>query len=367
MKKELENNFRNIVVNQIPLIDVRAPIEFEKGAFLTSVNIPIMDDEQRKLVGIKYKEEGNEEATKLGYQLVSEKDREQKTQQWIQFIENNPETMIYCFRGGSRSRISQEWIRERIPEGVTRLEGGYKAFRNFLIDTLEMKNCKMKPILLGGCTGCGKTILLKKLANVIDLEHIANHRGSSFGRKLQGQPSQINFENNLAFSLIQLEEKGFSHMILEDEGAHVGTNYLPLSTKAYLDEAGLVVMDVPLEKRIQVTLDEYVIEEQQAYINAFAGNVEIGMEQWKIYITESVKRLKKRYGEHRMNLMLKMIEDAYQNQLKTGNYEGHEAWLATMLRDYYDPMYQHQIKNRTKTVIFQGNEEEVYEYLLTKQ
>ena len=104
------SDFKNIVLEDIPLIDVRAPIEFKKGAFINSINLPIMNDEERHLVGICYKEKGNLEAVKLGHELVSGNIKDERIKSWESFINKNPKSMIYCFRGGSRSSISQEWI-----------------------------------------------------------------------------------------------------------------------------------------------------------------------------------------------------------------------------------------------------------------
>ena len=187
------NDFKNIVLKNIPLIDVRAPIEFEKGAFQTSVNLPILTNEERHIIGICYKEKGNDEATKLGYEIVSGKTRENRISGWIDFIDKNPDSMIYCFRGGSRSTIAQKWISEIGKREIVKLEGGYKSFRNFLINSLEPNSIKAKPLILTGYTGSGKTILLNNLKNSIDLEGIANHRGSTFGHHVTIQPTQINF------------------------------------------------------------------------------------------------------------------------------------------------------------------------------
>lgn len=356
------NNFQQLVLDERPLIDVRAPIEFEKGSFKTSINLPIMDDEERRLVGIKYKNAGNEKATELGFQLVSGNIKEARINAWKSFYEKNNDAYIYCYRGGSRSLITQNWLREECNLEIPRLDGGYKAFRNYLIDSMNPENISMKPIILGGYTGSGKTILLNQLATTIDLEGIANHRGSSFGRHATPQPTQINFENNLAYKLIQNQAKGFKHMLLEDEGVHVGSCYLPRPLFNYFETGSLVIVDVPLEQRTEITLDEYITQAQKEYIE-HTDSVDEGMEQWLEYIVASVTRLKKRLGGDRLNTMLQLIQIAHSEQQRTGNINLHKDWIFLFLKEYYDPMYQYQIDNNTKDIIFRGNSDEVLEFL----
>lgn len=364
MKSQTTNDFKNIVLNNIPLIDVRAPIEFNKGAFASSVNLPIMTDKERHLVGICYKEKGNEEAVKLGHKLVSGLVKEERLNAWSSFIENNPESMIYCFRGGSRSTISQEWIFKYLEKEIIKLHGGYKAFRNYLINELDPEAQKSKPIILTGLTGTGKTILLNKLENSIDLEGIANHRGSAFGAHITPQPTQINFENNLAYELIKHREKGYSHLILEDEGANVGTSYIPKPLAGYFNNGNLVVIESPLEERIQVTLNEYVINSQAEYIKCY-GNEELGLKEWFNYISNSITRVKKRLGGDRFKQIYSYFEEAFETQLNTGNLEAHRDWIKCFLADYYDPMYQFQLDTTTKKILYKGSYGDVLSFLKT--
>lgn len=364
MKFEVTQDFKNIVLNEIPLIDVRAPIEFKKGAFIGSVNLPIMTDEERHLVGICYKENGNEEATKLGHKLVSGEIKETRLNSWKKFIDENPKAMIYCFRGGSRSSISQEWISKYRNHEIIKLEGGYKAFRNYLINQLDPSTQTSKPVILSGFTGTGKTILLNEFENSIDLEGIANHRGSTFGRYSTPQPTQINFENNLAYKLIQYREKDYSHMILEDEGGHIGTNFLPKPLAAYFNTGDLVILDASIEERIQLTLQEYVINSQLEYIKKY-GDEALGLNEWFNYLSDSITRVKKRLGLGRFNQIYSYFEKAYSNQLSTGSYEMHKDWISFFLTDYYDPMYQYQLDKTDKKILFRGSSSEVTNYLKT--
>ncbi len=357
------NDFKKIVTQNIPLIDVRSPIEYEKGAFFNSINLPLMNDEERHLVGICYKEKGNEEALKLGHHLVSGKKRRERIEAWGSHIKKHPNSMIYCLRGGSRSRISQEWLHNELGIYITRLDGGYKAFRNYLIKALEPREQTSIPVLLGGYTGSGKTLLLKKIENSIDLEGLANHRGSSFGKNLTAQPSQITFENNLAYSIIQNREKGYCFNILEDESSNIGRNVIPKPLFEYFRSGNLVILEIPFEKRLQITLDEYVTKSQLDYTIHFGE--EEGFIEWYKYISNSILRIKKRLGGDCFSRVMKELEISYDSQLRNGNKNSHNKWLEILLKEYYDPMYNYQMNKNKNHIIFKGNEKEVMEFLKT--
>lgn len=355
----LTSDFKTIVMNDTPLIDVRAPIEYDKGAFPGSINLPIMNDQERHEVGIKYKESGNDAATELGYSLVSGNVKAERVEGWKSFIKDNPNAMLYCFRGGSRSRISQEWLKETGID-ITRLEGGYKAFRNYLIHQMEPKQITSKPIVLTGCTGSGKTILLSRLPHAIDLEGIANHRGSAFGNFIDGQPTQINFENRLAYAVIKNQQQ-YKHMVLEDESRNVGKCYIPKDLLEYFRSGPYVLLDVPLDERVDITFKEYVEESQQRYIEYYGNE---GLEKWHSYIAGSMEKVQKRLGGDRLKTLLAIFNEGYREQLSTGNGDGHKEWIKVFLRDYYDPMYQYQIKQKDSVIAYRGNHDEVYEYLM---
>lgn len=355
----LSNDFRSIVLNRTPLIDVRAPVEFEKGAFPGAVNLPLMDDEERRLVGIRYKESGNTEAVKLGHSLVGGAVKEARVNAWTDFMGAHPDAMLYCFRGGQRSKISQAWL-DDAGKTIVRLKGGYKAFRNFLLNEIEKSPHHFKPVVLGGRTGSGKTILLKRVENSIDLEGLANHRGSSFGRKVTPQPTQIDFENALAYDLIRKLERGFSHLVFEDEGRNVGSLYLPKTFADFLSEAPLVILETPTEERVEITFDEYVVAAQQMYREAGYGDP---LEAWKDDIQSAMKRIERRLGSQRYKEACALFENALKEQRRSGSLDAYKAWVVYLLREYYDPMYDYQIQKRAERVAFRGSAEEVLAYL----
>lgn len=355
------NDFKSIILGNIPLIDVRAPIEYEKGSIPNAVNLPIMFDDERHQVGTTYKENGNEAAVKLGHLLVSGFNKEQKLEAWDTFIKAHPDAMIFCFRGGQRSQISQQWIHDYLGRSIIRLEGGYKAFRQYLIDSFNPISQSYNPIRLGGYTGSAKTVLLNQLEHSIDLEKLANHRGSAFGSEITPQPSQINFENNLAFALIQKNELNYNHLVFEDEGRHVGRCYLPKEYLDFLNQSKLVIVDVPFEERCSHILDEYVTKSQKNYVARFG--MEQGLELWLEYILSSMEKAKRKLGGQRYSDFVSLAQNAFDHQHGLEQNEGHLLWIQAFLKDYYDPMYAYQLEQNQQKIIFQGSKADVIEYL----
>ncbi|WP_051144904.1 tRNA 2-selenouridine(34) synthase MnmH [Thiomicrorhabdus sp. Kp2] len=352
------DDFKSIVLNQTPLIDVRAPVEFNQGAFASSVNLPLMNDEERHKVGVCYKQHGNAAAVKLGHQLVNESARAPRVKSWIQFMEAYPEAMLYCFRGGMRSKISQQWLQDAGRE-IVRLKGGYKAFRRYLIDYLDhlpglLEQKKIQPIVLAGRTGSGKTIAIHQLNNTIDLEGLAHHRGSAFGRHATPQPTQINFENNLAMALIRFMENDSSRLVIEDEGRNIGSVNFSKELFACLKSGSRVVVETPMKERIAITLDEYVVQAQKEYAN---------INDWEAFMRAAMQRIQKRLGGERYQRVLSQFDFAMQAQLNQNSIEEHQAWIETLLAEYYDPMYDYQMQKNNHSVTFKGSIQEVVEYL----
>ncbi|MBL7016482.1 MAG: tRNA 2-selenouridine(34) synthase MnmH [Kiritimatiellales bacterium] len=358
------NNFHRLVVENVPLIDVRAPIEFAAGAFPTAVNLPLMNDEERRLVGICYKEQGQAAAIALGHKLVCGPIKEERIAAWVDFMVRHPDALIYCFRGGLRSQLSQEWAEQAVGREIPRLEGGYKAFRTYLMGQLDPELIPSAPIIVGGRTGSGKTLLIRDLENVVDLEGIANHRGSSFGRQISVQPTQIDFENRLAWALIQHREAGHRHMILEDEGRHIGRCYLPRPLSLRFEQAPVIHLEIPFDERVQITFDEYVTAAQAAYAEAFG---ETGLFQWLEDLQGSLQRIRKRLGGERLKRVNLSMQSAFDQQQATGDASLHKQWVEFLLREYYDPMYDYQLEQKQQKIVFAGDARAVREYLLNME
>ncbi len=358
---------RSLFLKNIPLMDVRAPIEFEQGAFPNAVNQPLMDDQERHEVGIRYKQAGQDAAIKLGNKLVSGEIKAQRIARWKRFAEQHPDGYLYCFRGGLRSRTAQQWLKEQGIE-LPLVNGGYKAMRRVLIDELEQGIEQSNFVILGGKTGTGKTWLLKELNHSIDLEGLANHRGSSFGRFPDGQPSQINFENNLAILLMRLRAGGAHRFWLEDEGRMIGSLCLPQSLRDKMTEAPLVMLEEDLDYRINVILKDYVIDLYVYYERYLADNPvdedvqefsRPAFEMFSDYLLNSLERVKKRLGGERYQSISKLMSAALNEQQSSGSVAQYKLWIEALLTSYYDPMYEYQLEKKQERVIFRGNSHQI--------
>jgi len=309
-----------------------------------------------------YKKEGNSAAIKLGYSLVNEDIKNERVQKWIDFIKLHPDAMLYCFRGGQRSKLSQEFIKER-GKDIVRLKGGYKAFRNYLMSAIDDSIQHFKPLVLGGRTGSGKTILLKQIKNSVDLEGLANHRGSSFGRKTSPQPTQINFENNLAYDLIQKLEKNYNNLIFEDEGKFVGSVYIPKTFASYLSNAPLLILETPLQERIEITFDEYIVSSQESYKNLFTDSY---LQRWKEDVESALKRISRRLGGQKYKILSEIFSNAITKQIDTNSQEQYKEFIKYLLVEYYDPMYDYQIKKNSSRIVYSGSANAIMDYFIQK-
>ncbi len=355
------SNFEELFLNDTPLLDVRAPIEFQAGAFPSAKNLPLLDDEERHLIGIRYKEQGQPAAIELGKELIDGQPKAQRTAQWQEFVTQHPEGVLYCFRGGMRSKISQQWIYEATGIAYPRIKGGYKALRNYLLDEVDRSIETIKPIVLGGKTGAGKTIAIHRLQNSIDLEGLAWHRGSAFGGHVTPQPSQIDFENRLSIALLKQRAAKRTKLIFEDESKAVGSRHIPHKLYDHMSISPLVVLDVSLQERIDNSIQEYVVAALKEY-QQFYGD-EQGFDKWAAYATHSLSRIEKRLGGLRYKEMNQKLQYAIQHLKQTGSPDAHGEWISQLLTDYYDPMYDYQIEKKKHRIIYSGSMQEILEYL----
>jgi tRNA 2-selenouridine synthase len=355
------SDFRTIIRNKIPLMDVRAPIEFEKGAFNQSINYPLMNNDERAEVGLCYKNNGQAAAITLGNKLVSGDNKISRLAQWQEFVRKNPQGYLYCFRGGLRSQTVQRWLKE---SGVDYplVKGGYKALRQFLLGELEQ--LALHPlIILAGNTGSGKTPFLAHCANSLDLEGAAGHRGSSFGSFVTPQSSQINFENKLAEQYIIGDFSLDQTLILEDEGRLIGSVHLPDSLRQAMILAPVVVIEESLDYRLEHIYQEYIVKMTAQYEATYG--IEQGFIAFSEYLEHGLFKVRKRLGTERYG-QLKEIQSTALTQQQNGKLEHHLDWLKPLLSEYYDPMYQYQLGQKAERVIFRGNNAECLAFLENK-
>ncbi len=360
MSRKNSSNYRDIFLNDTPMMDMRAPVEFTQGAFPTSCSHPLMLDDERAAVGTCYKEHGQDAAIELGHRLVCGDQKSARVAQWKAFCEANPQGYLYCFRGGLRSRITQQWLKEA---GIDYpfIEGGYKALRSFLLETIDSIN-HLPLTIVAGCTGSGKTLLINTLKNGLDLEGAANHRGSSFGSYVSAQRSQISFDNTLAVDILKKQAQGCQSFILEDEGRNVGSVNVPLLLHKAMQVAPIAVVEDPIDVRLGRLLDEYISRMQGDFVAAY-GEV-LGWMKFSAYLEKGLLSIRKRLGHERHANILTLQQRAVNVQRQTGRVDDHLDWLALILEQYYDPMYHYQLGKKADRIVFRGAYDDVQAWLI---
>ncbi|RMT98453.1 hypothetical protein ALP39_03364 [Pseudomonas marginalis pv. marginalis] len=352
-------DYRDIFLNDRPMMDTRAPVEFVKGAFPGVVNLPLMNDDERQRIGTCYKQQGQQAAIVLGHQLVSGKVLEERLARWTAFAQANPDGYLYCFRGGLRSQLVKQVLKDESGIDYPRVGGGYKAMRTFLLDTVDQAVEQCDFVLLGGLTGSGKTEVINQLNNGLDLEGHANHRGSSFGKRATGQPSNIDFENRLAVDVLKKREQGIEQFVLEDESRMIGSCALPLNLHRGMQVYPMVWLEESLENRVERVLREYVTDLCAQFNTAFG---ESGFERFAERLTQSLANIHKRLGGERYQRLHALMQEALAEQARSGSVDLHRGWIVG-LREYYDPMYAFQREKKGARIEFSGEHTAVVEYL----
>lgn len=353
-------HFERIFVDNVPLLDVRAPVEFAQGAFPCAVNMPILTDKEREQVGICYKTQGPKAAVALGHQLVSGEVKSSRVSAWQRFFAEHPHGALYCFRGGQRSRIAQQWLQE-IGVSVPRIQGGYKAMRRFLMTRLAELCASDNFVVIGGRTGTGKTRLLQAFAKAVDLEAAANHRGSAFGRKVDDQPSQIDFEHRVTIRLLQ-SQKMRGPWVLEDESRLIGRLWIPEPLQKVLKHAPLVVLEADMEARVKEVYRQYVHDLGCDYRNAYGDS---GLERHRQALLDALLRIRKRLGGERYEQLRSALITAFASPDVYASQTVHETWIRPLLEGYYDRMYDYQLAGKSHRVVFRGEGPEVQDWLIT--
>lgn len=365
-------DFRAMFLSGTPLIDVRAPVEFSKGAFPGAVNLPLMTDDERHLVGVRYTEQGQDSAIKLGAELVGEEQRALRTARWQDYAKAHPDGALYCFRGGLRSRISQQWLSDAGCD-YPLVEGGYKALRRWMIDSLEALCASLPFVLVGGRTGTGKTLLIEQLGRSVDLEGIARHRGSSFGGLPESQPSNIDFENAVGVEMLKLSEMNPTAAVyLEDEARLIGRVCLPESLRNAMQESPAIVLETPMEERIDNCLEDYVVDLYSRYVRAGSDASEAGsadtdlpegaFERYAQHHRGSLARIQRRFGGENYKQAAGLLHRALEQHRVHHDTTLYRPFIEMLLTQYYDPMYDYQISEKARRVEFIGDRQAILQW-----
>jgi tRNA 2-selenouridine synthase len=361
MQLPVIDDYRQLFLDDTPLLDVRAPIEFSQGAFPNTTNIPLIDDEERHAIGIRYAEHGQDQAIALGHELVQGELRQQRINDWIEFAHRHPQGALYCFRGGMRSKISQQWIYDTTGVAYPRIQGGYKALRRYLLEELDDAAQTLQALVIGGRTGVGKTLLLSQLEHQIDLEGIYRHRGSSFGNRVTPQPSQIDIENTLAIALLKHRHKHIHKLVLEDEAPNIGSRSVPAGLLQAMYKAPLFLLEADIEERVALVFEEYINVSLSEYQQA--QGEELGLEIWASNLRSALDRIERRLGSQRHHLLKAILEDAIVQQRNDNDRDHHKTWIRALLLEYYDPMYDYQLEKKVERIVFRGDRESVLHHL----
>ncbi|MFD1065159.1 tRNA 2-selenouridine(34) synthase MnmH [Oceanobacillus locisalsi] len=297
--------------DSISLVDVRSPQEFAEFRIPGSINIPVFDDEERAEVGTIYKQIGPEAAKEKGLEIFSI-----KLPDFIaEFQSLEKEKIVYCWRGGMRSKTAATVV-DLMGQQVSKLDGGIRSYRQWVVNKLEQQPATPRMYVLNGYTGSGKTNLLHRLKQlgypVLDLEGMANHRGSIFGQIGLEPNNQKTFESLLVQEMGRYEQSPF--LLLEGESKRIGKATLPLFLHEAKEASTQLFIHLPLEKRIENILREYNPEEHQTQV------------------IEAFGRIRK----HIHTPVAKQIAD----DLEQKNFQ---SAIALLLEYYYDPRYEHTL------------------------
>ncbi|MBF2018090.1 MAG: tRNA 2-selenouridine(34) synthase MnmH [Rivularia sp. T60_A2020_040] len=297
------------------IIDVRSSREFAEDRIPGAINLPVLNDAERAEVGTIYKQFSPFQARKIGAAIVS-KNISKHLEEHFANKEKNYQPLIYCWRGGQRS-ASLAMVLSQIGWRVTLLEGGYKTYRNYVRQQLDLLPGQLNYKILCGLTGSGKTHILRKMhqrgLQVLDLEALANHRGSLLGQKWLGesgfQPAQKFFESQLLQVLQKFNPD--QTVWVESESTKIGEIHLPHSLWEKMKQSSCVEIRLPLDARVEYLLREYP---------HFVNNPEI--------LKTKLEKLKYRCGWIKISQWYRMIDN-----------QDWELFVKDMLEYHYDPTY----------------------------
>lgn len=239
------------------IIDVRTPLEYAEDHIPGAINAPVLSNEQRVIIGTMFRQNLAHEATRLGAAMVA-RNLAQHLDTLFADRPANWKPLIYCWRGGKRSASMTTWF-NLIGWRARQLEGGYKSYRRWVLQSLENQPAAYRYIVLTGHTGTGKTRLLKALAaqgaQVLDLEALAQHRGSLLGAVAQPQPSQKGFDSALLEALMGFDSA--RPVFIEAESKRIGKITLPPALVSSMHDSECVRISADLDERVGFLLEDY--------------------------------------------------------------------------------------------------------------
>lgn len=306
------------------IIDVRTPSEFSGGHIPSAINIPIFSDDERAIVGTIYKKQSKEKAVEKGLDFVGIKlgDFVRTVRKMIRkhSLGVDVKIYLYCWRGGMRSN-SMAWLFTTAGFNVEVLKGGYKAYRASFLDKINSDYWKY--IILGGPTGCGKTYILEELKEqgeqVVDLEGLARHRGSAFGRfgHIEPQPTSEQFANLLYSELLTFDRE--KPIWCEGESMSIGKVFMPQEFYNAIQRSELIHFDMPVDIRLEHIMGDY-------------GDCP------KEILEQSFENISKRLGYDNAKKAIDLIAS------------GEVKQAASIALGYYDKAYFHSLENRVNKI-----------------
>lgn len=300
-------------------IDVRSEGEYSEACIPDSINMPILKDEERAVVGRAYRKEGIDKARNLGIKYASYK-LEDYYKEVLKLREKYENVIIYCWRGGMRSKSVCGVLSTLNIDNVYQLKGGYKAYRRLIIDFFENEIKRYKFIVLHGLTGVGKTIIIDKLKNkdipVINFERLAKNSGSVFGDMLfEGQPpSQKQFESYIFKSIYNAKHK---FIVTESESKRIGYINIPDSLIDAMSGGYHILIETSMKNRIDNIYNDYVKNQLDTDEK----------------LIKSIKHLNKRLGSKNVENLITKINNRDYNYV-----------IEYLFKNYYDPLYKYSIK-----------------------
>jgi tRNA 2-selenouridine synthase len=294
----------------LPVVDVRSEGEYEAGHVRLAVNIPILNNAERAAVGTDYKQKGQAEAIKTGFQLVGP--RLPKIIEHAEKVTAKKEMIVHCWRGGMRSENFCQFVNSA---GIKthQVQGGYKTYRHAAFEAFKKP---LKLIVIGGCTGSGKSEILRALEKqgeqIIDLEKIAQHKGSAFGGLMQPpQPTTEQFQNDLFEEMLKLDTT--RHIWIEDESISIGKVFLPTDFWKNMGASRVVEIELDKPERVNRLVAEYGDADREEFLQAMERiTTRLGGQHFKA----AREKLLQNDMTSTIDILLTYYDKAYRNGLE---------------------------------------------------